>query len=130
MSACNPFDLLNASGCFANLTGQQLMVVEASLLCSILQAANPMASCDPQAILEANPCLSTLTAYQLQVVSVELLCEILAAGGGGNVNACLLTGAGKPAAPCTFSFGLSYDPATAEFWFWSLGDNDWYKFIG
>lgn len=134
MSACNPFDLLSASGCFTCLLPYQLQVVNTALLCQILQAANPMAVCDPQAILESNPCLSNMTAYQLAVIQTELLCEILQTGGGGGGSACLVAQSGGPVAPCPVAFGIGYDddfasPTSGQFWYWSLANNQWVKFI-
>lgn len=77
MATCDPNELLAEGKCFGCLTIQQLEVVEAQLLCNLLQALDPMASCDINDLLAEGKCFGCLTSYQLRQVQAQLLCNVL-----------------------------------------------------
>lgn len=92
MATCDPNELLAEGKCFGCLTIQQLEVVEAQLLCNLLQALDPMASCDINELLADGKCFGCLTSYQLRQIQAQLLCNINAL----IVNALPLCGNGSP----------------------------------
>jgi len=129
MAACDAQSLLAASCKFNCLSGKELEVVKAELLCQILQASNPMASCDAQTLLNAGKAFNGLPAQQLNVIQTQLLCEILSGGGTGGAT-CVLCGVVDPTtAPTSCNCAFYYRTDNAAVWFWNNGSSSWTPLI-
>lgn len=130
MASCNPQELLDASNCFGCLNAYQLSLVQASLLCRIYQASNPMASCSPQDLLNSASCFQCLNGYQLLLVSTQLLCEILNAGGAGGQGCLLCSANSDPVDPPSCDCALFYRRDNMNVWLWNSGTAAWVLTLG
>ena len=124
MATCSITDLTAASACFTQLMGAQATAVELSLLCKILQAANPMASCDVQSLLSDASCFMCLRPGQADAVRLQLLCDILQVGGTGSTCLLGIPGTGTPPATAPCPASLAYNEA-GQFWFWDSFKSIW-----
>ena len=128
MASCDVQSLLQTAGCFMRLPFAQLLGIQTSLLCQVLQASNPMAVCDVQSLLDSGKCFERLPVTQLLGIQAQLLCEILQGGGTGTDN-CLICGDVDPTEtpPCTCA--LAYNRATGAFFYWDSTLTSWISLI-
>ncbi len=128
MATCSAQDLFSLSGEFANTTPFQLQTLQASLLCQILQASNPMADCSVSSLMSSSSCFNCLTPFQVAVIQTQLLCEILQAGGGGG-QSCLTCSTSDPVADPNCTCAIHYRTDTSAFWYWDDVPAVWVPFI-
>lgn len=104
---------------FGGLSGKQLPMVTAILLCKWLQFLDPMAQCDAKSLLQSacNSGIACLDEQKLAIVTAQLVCEILQAGGGGG-GSCIVCGDTDPVADpdCDCAFG--YNRLTGAEFIW------------
>lgn len=103
------------------------------MLCSILQALNPVASCDPQTVLENGACWGCIAGdlRQVNMAKLQLLCDIkaLLAGEGGS-SGIVSAGDVDPALAPVGSVGFYYNRVAGSFWSWDSTLGAWVKLIG
>lgn len=129
MATCSPSDLVAGARCFSCIAPRQLEVIKASLLCQILQIANPMASCDAASLIADGKCFAALTADMLAVVQTQLLCEILNAGGGGGGQSCIICANVDPTTAPTCACALYYRKDNMAVWLWNADTLTWDQLI-
>lgn len=107
MAVCDPNTLLEEGACFGCLATHQLELIQAQLLCNLLNLSDPMASCDPNTLLAEGKCFACLNSHQLRIVIAQLLCNLVDVGTVSNI-----AGNGPPAADGVF-IGQQYSDLDA-----------------
>lgn len=127
MATCSTQSLLTAGAVYGGVAPGAAEAVELALLCSILQALDPMATCDIDTLLTDGACFGCVTNDPFEIVKLQLLCEISAAAGGFGGATC---GANAPVDDPGTSCGLYYTTGTNPgVWVWRDGASAWAEII-
>lgn len=95
MSTCDVNTILQESVCTpVRGSTQQILLVQAVILCRLLNVIDPMAECDLQLMLNEVQCLHGAHTIQIEYVIAQLLCSISNSLSGNGVS--FLCGDGSP----------------------------------
>ena len=125
---CSASELLSVASDFRNRSSFELAVIRTSLLCQILQEANPMADCSTSTLLQSFGCCTNLSIWQLEAIQAQLLCEILHAGGGGGQSCLTCSINTDPVDEPTCDCAMHYRKDNSTIWYWDGEAMQWFLF--